>query len=104
MHLVKTTETPITIHPSLPQHQIAYIPPKHNLLKHPILQQLTQIPIQLKQPPTHISPTQHNNILNCTKNPLAVQIHLTSTLTNSLFKNNNFNPKTTIHQSNSHHK
>lgn len=47
-----------------------------------------------------MSGTQDNNIVNCTKNGVGVQIELTSSLRKSLFKNNKFNRKSRMDESN----
>ncbi|WP_368871318.1 poly-gamma-glutamate hydrolase family protein, partial [Staphylococcus haemolyticus] len=100
MDLVKTSESAITIHGCLGEDEIAYIGGKDNLLKERIVEELSQIGIEVKEAPSHMSGTQDNNIVNCTKNGVGVQIELTSSLRKSLFKNNKFNRKSRMDESN----
>ncbi len=67
MDLVKTSESAITIHGCLGEDEIAYIGGKDNLLKERIVEELSQIGIEVKEAPSHMSGTQDNNIVNCTK-------------------------------------
>ncbi|EZI39966.1 poly-gamma-glutamate hydrolase family protein [Staphylococcus haemolyticus] len=100
MDLVKTSESAITIHGCLGEDEIAYIGGKDNLLKERIVEELSQIGIEVKEAPSHMSGIQDNNIVNCTKNGVGVQIELTSSLRKSLFKNNKFNRKSRMDESN----
>lgn len=100
MDLVKTSERAITIHGCLGEDEIAYIGGKDNLLKERIVEELSQIGIEVNEAPSHMSGTQDNNIVNCTKNGVGVQIELTSSLRKSLFKNNKSNRKSRLDESN----
>ena len=100
MDLVKTSESAITIHGCLGEDEIAYIGGKDNLLKERIVEELSQIGIEGKEAPSHMYGTQDNNIENCKKNGVGVQIELTSSLRKSLFKNNKFNRKSRMDESN----
>ncbi|KGF26303.1 MULTISPECIES: poly-gamma-glutamate hydrolase family protein [Staphylococcus] len=100
MNLVKSSERAVTIHGCLGEEDVAYIGGKDNQLKERIANELNQIGVEVKEAPNHMSGVQDDNIVNCTKNEVGVQIELTSSLRKSLFKNNKFNRKSRMDESN----
>lgn len=100
MNLVKSSERAVTIHGCLGEEDVAYIGGKDNQLKERIANELNQIGVEVKEAPSHMSGVQDDNIVNCTKNEVGVQIELTSGLRKSLFKNNKFNRKSRMDESN----
>ncbi|MGY0756612.1 poly-gamma-glutamate hydrolase family protein [Staphylococcus haemolyticus] len=100
MNLVKSSERAVTIHGCLGEENVAYIGGKDNQLKERIANELNQIGVEVKEAPSHMSGVQDDNIVNCTKNEVGVQIELTSSLRKSLFKNNKFNRKSRMDESN----
>lgn len=100
MNLVKSSERAVTIHGCLGEEDVAYIGGKDIQLKERIANELNQIGVEVKEAPSHMSGVQDDNIVNCTKNEVGVQIELTSSLRKSLFKNNKFNRKSRMDESN----
>lgn len=100
MNFVKSSERAVTIHGCLGEEDVAYIGGKDNQLKERIANELNQIGVEVKEAPSHMSGVQDDNIVNCTKNEVGVQIELTSSLRKSLFKNNKFNRKSRMDESN----
>ncbi|MEB5760841.1 poly-gamma-glutamate hydrolase family protein [Staphylococcus haemolyticus] len=100
MNLVKSSERAVTIHGCLGEEDVAYIGGKDNKLKERIANELNHIGVEVKEAPSHMSGVQDDNIVNCTKNEVGVQIELTSSLRKTLFKNNKFNRKSRMDESN----
>ncbi|OHS38667.1 hypothetical protein HMPREF3265_00940 [Staphylococcus sp. HMSC62B09] len=100
MNFVKSSERAVTIHGCLGEEDVAYIGGKDIQLKERIANELNQIGVEVKEAPSHMSGVQDDNIVNCTKNEVGVQIELTSSLRKSLFKNNKFNRKSRMDESN----
>lgn len=93
MEMIKNKTNAVAIHGCDGDGNIVYIGGKDQKLIHEMTKQFEQLNINVEQAPEHISGAHDDNIINCCKTGVGVQLELTPGLRKMCFNNQKYNKK-----------